>query len=89
MGELAIRAGTARSVILYLKSGMSLREAGFEALRDLAYLEPGPSQYMNFVVMTPGGDHEGFTTVPGRSYLYMTAEMESPQLAARTLLDAG
>lgn len=89
MGELAIRASTARSVILYMKGGMSLREAGFEALRDLAYLEPGPSQYMNFVVMTPRGDHEGFTTVPGRSYLFMTADMDAPQLAARTLLDAG
>jgi beta-aspartyl-peptidase (threonine type) len=35
MGELAIRAGTALSVVLYMKMGMSLREAGLEALRDL------------------------------------------------------
>ena len=89
MGELAIRAGTARSIILYLKAGMSLEEAGFEALRDIAYLQHLPHQYMNFVVMTPQGDHAGFTTVAGRSYLYMSAVMEAPELTARTLVDAG
>lgn len=88
MGELAIRASTARSIILYLKGGMSLFEAGFEAFRDLAYLMHSPHQYMNFVVLTPGGEHAGFTTVAGRSYLYMTAEMDRPELTARTLLDA-
>jgi beta-aspartyl-peptidase (threonine type) len=88
MGELAIRASTARSVILYLKGGLSLDEAGFEALRDIAYLQPSPHQYMNFVVLTPAGNHAGFSTVPGRSYLYMTAEMSVPELTARILLDA-
>jgi beta-aspartyl-peptidase (threonine type) len=88
MGELAIRASTARSIILYLKSGMTLYEAGFEALRDIAYLQHAPYQYMNFVVLTPKGEHAGFTTVAGRSYLYMTAEMDTPELTARTLLDA-
>jgi L-asparaginase / beta-aspartyl-peptidase len=86
MGELAIRASTARSIVLYLKLGLSLREAGFEALRDLAYLQHLPHQYMNFVVLTPGGEHSGFTTVAGRSYIYMTAAMDAPELAARTLL---
>jgi beta-aspartyl-peptidase (threonine type) len=89
MGELAIRASTARSIILYLKAGMSLYEAGFEALRDIAYLQHAPYQYMNFVVLTPAGEHAGFTTVAGRSYLFMRAEMDAPTLAARTLLDAG
>ena len=88
MGELAIRAGTARSIVLYLKSGMSLVDAGFEALRDLAYLMHAPHQYMNFVVLTPDGNHAGFTTVAGRSYIYMNAEMDAPELTARTLLDA-
>lgn len=89
MGELAIRASTARSIVLYLKMGMSLYEAGFEALRDIADLHPLPHQYMNFVVMTPQGEHAGFTTVVGRSYLYMTAAMAAPELTARTLVDAG
>jgi beta-aspartyl-peptidase (threonine type) len=89
MGELAIRAGTARSIILYLKAGKTLYEAGFEALRDIAYLQHPPYQYMNFVVLTPGGEHAGFTTVAGRSYLYMNAEMDEAHLTARTLMEGG
>ena len=34
-GELAIRAGTARSVVLYIKMGLSVDEACREAMRDL------------------------------------------------------
>jgi L-asparaginase / beta-aspartyl-peptidase len=88
MGELAIRAGTARSIILYLKAGMSLYEAGFEALRDIAYLQHPVHQQMNFVVLLPGGEHAGFSTLPERPYLYMTAEMDAPIVSKRTLLDA-
>ena len=83
MGELAIRASTARSLILYLRQGLSLHDAGVEALADLARLDPGPGQYMNIVALTPQGEHAGFTTVPGKRYLYMTAEMEAPALAER------
>jgi beta-aspartyl-peptidase (threonine type) len=88
MGELAIRASTARSVILYLKLGLPLAEAGLEALRDLAALEHEYDRRMNFVVLLPDGRHAGFTTVPGNQYLYMTTEMAEPQLARRTLLAA-
>ncbi len=87
MGELALRAGTARSLVLYMKMGMSLREAGLEALRDLAYIEHTPARYMNIVAMTPQGECTGFTTVPGKMYLHMTAEMNEPQLAERVRLD--
>jgi beta-aspartyl-peptidase (threonine type) len=89
MGELAIRAGTAHSVVLYMKMGMSLREAGLEALRDLQGLTSRrQEQYMNFVVLTPQGEHAGFTTVPGKRYLYMSAEMGEPVLAERIALAA-
>jgi len=37
-GELTIRAGTARAVVLYLKMGMTLEEACAEALDDLRAL---------------------------------------------------
>ncbi len=86
MGELAIRAGTAHSVVLYMKMGMSLREAGLEALRDLEGLASREGQYMNFVALTPQGAHAGFTTVPGKQYLYMTADMAAPLLAERISL---
>lgn len=85
IGELAIRASTARSVILYLKAGMSLQEAGTEAMRDLGHLMEWSYVDMNFVAMTPTGENLGFTTKAGRSYLQMTAEMDAPQLTPRTL----
>jgi len=89
MGELAIRVSTARSMILYLKMGMTLQEAGLEALRDLQAVAGHPSQYMNIVSLTPQGEHGGFTTVLGKSYLYMTAEMDEPALVERTYLNNG
>lgn len=88
MGELAIRVSTARSLVLYVKMGMSLREAGLETLRDLAYLHALEAQRMNIVALLPNGEHAGFTTVPGRSYLYLTGEMVEPELAERTVLAA-
>ncbi len=39
MGELAIRVSTARSLILYMKMGMSLHAAGQECLADLTDLD--------------------------------------------------
>lgn len=87
MGELAIRAVTARSLVLYLRFGMSLREAGLEALRDIAALQPGPGQYMNIVALTPQGEHAGFTSVPGKKYLYMNADMELPLVVDRIVAD--
>lgn len=85
-GELAIRVSTARSLVLYMKMGMSLEEAGLEALRDLLYLQPTPGHYMNMVAMTPEGQVAGFSSAPNRVYLHMHAEMDSPQLAERICL---
>lgn len=91
MGELAIRVSTARSLVLYLKMGMALPAAGQEALRDLANLQDDGNattgnRYMNIVALRPDGEHSGFTTVPGRRYLYFTASMAEPALADRTML---
>ncbi len=85
MGELAIRVSTARSLVLYLKMGMSLHEAGIETLRDLLGLDAQPGQYMNIVAITPRGEHAGFTTVAGKKYIYMTADMDQPAIADRIL----
>ena len=88
MGELALRASTARSLILYMKMGMSLRQAGLETLRDLAALDGAFGHYMNIVALTPAGEHAGFTTVPGKRYIYMTAEMDEPMAVERLQLVA-
>jgi L-asparaginase len=41
VGEMTIRACTARSVVLYMKAGASVREACLEAVRDLRFLKGG------------------------------------------------
>lgn len=86
MGELAIRASTARSVVLYLKLGLSLHEAGLEGLRDLQALQHDYDYRMNFVALTPTGEHAGFTTRAGGQYLYMYADNTEPQWGERTPL---
>ena len=88
MGELAIRVSTARSLVLYMKMGASLQAAGLEALRDLMGLRAGEGQYMNIVALTPAGEHGGFSTVPGKRYLYWTGDMDEPALSERTCLPA-
>ncbi len=87
MGELAIRVSTARSLVLYLKCGMTLVDAGREALRDLRRLDAAEGQYMNIVTLTPAGEHAGFTTVPGKQYLFQHAGMDAPQLADRLMVE--
>jgi L-asparaginase len=41
IGEMAIRAGTARSVVLLMKKGASIKDACFEAMEDLLALQGG------------------------------------------------
>ncbi len=86
LGELAIRAGTARSLILYLKMGMSLQDAGIEALRDLVSLAYDGLHSMNIVALSPSGEHAGFSTITGRRYLYMRADMSEPEYVVRSVL---
>ncbi len=88
LGELALRVSTARSLILYMKMGMSLRDAGLETLCDLEALDGAMGYYMNIVALAPTGEHAGFTTIPGKRYLYMTAEMAEPEAVERTQLGA-
>ncbi len=40
-GEMTIRAGTARSVVLYIKMGMTVEEAVYEAAKDFKALKGG------------------------------------------------
>ena len=84
MGELAIRASTARSLVLYLRFGMSLHEAGMAALQDLDDLQAGPAYRMNMVMLTPDGEHMGFTSLAEpRVYLHMTGDMDEPAQMAQ------
>ena len=78
MGEMAIRAGTARSVVLYLKMGLSLEEAGREAMKDLDELGGKYVSRMNIIAMDKEGNPAAFSNIKEATYLYMTDEMEEP-----------
>ena len=84
MGEMAIRAGTARCLVLYLEMGLSLAEAGRRAMDDLNSLGRSKYRQMRVVALDREGQHAGFSTEKKKSYLFMTGEMEEPQEVART-----
>jgi beta-aspartyl-peptidase (threonine type) len=80
-GELAIRCGTARSVVLYMKMGLSVADACQEAMRDLQPLLAAHGGGMNIVAMDRDGQPYGITSNPqGGRYLVMTDESTAPEL---------
>jgi beta-aspartyl-peptidase (threonine type) len=84
MGEMAIRACTAHSVVLYLRTGLSLAEAGRQAMADLHHLNlPYP---MGLIAMDQNGDHAGFSNSEDRTYVYMTGDMNQPEEVPRILV---
>lgn len=78
-GEMAIRAGTAHSVVLYMKMGMSLLEAGQQAMRDLNDLGGRYLSDMSFIAMDRAGRCAGFSNVEGKTYLAMAGDQEQPE----------
>jgi beta-aspartyl-peptidase (threonine type) len=86
-GELALRAGTARSVVLYLKQGYALEDACREAFHDLAALgEPADHYIMSMVALDRHGNHCAVSTVPGRSYVYQSDGMAEHAMLPRTVI---
>ncbi len=83
-GEAAIRAGTARSVVLYLKMGMSLEDACQEAFRDLLPIMRGTPNAMNMIAIDRNGGFYSITTAEERTFVYrqdgMTAYKELPRV---------
>ena len=86
LGEMAILAGTARSVILYLKMGLSLEEAGRQAMEDLHDLAAPYQGAMSIVALDKDGHHAAFSNRAERTYVYMTGEMDEPEELPRALV---
>lgn len=84
MGEMAIRAGTAHSVVFYLKMGHSVAEAGRQAMADLNDLGGRYIADMNLIAIDRAGRHAGFSSVPGRTYIYLSEALEAPAEVPRT-----
>jgi len=86
MGEMAIRASTAHSVVLYMKMGLSLEEAGRQAMQDLNDLGGDYLESMNIIALDKDGTPAGFTNNEGSSYVYITEAMVDPLEKKRTYL---
>ncbi len=86
LGEMAILAGTARSVVLYLKMGLSLEEAGHQAMEDLQDLAAPYLGGMNIVALDKDGRHIAFSNREDRTYVYVTEGMDEPQELPRVLV---
>jgi len=79
MGEMAIRASTARSVVLYMKMGLSIEEAGKTAMEDLNELGGKYLSRMNIIALDRTGKPAAFSNNPEATFLYMTDDMLEPQ----------
>lgn len=90
-GEMAMRANTAHSVVLYMKMGMSLQRAAREAMKDLRALTVPFPPGMNLVAVGARGKHCGFTTETDRvvEYVYQAEKMKTPKIKARTVVPLG
>lgn len=89
LGEWAMRASTARTVILAMQFGKSLDEACRFAIDDLKSI-PLPEnieRVMNCVAIDKDGNHAAYSTRPGRKYVWQTAEMADYETSERTVTE--
>jgi isoaspartyl peptidase/L-asparaginase-like protein (Ntn-hydrolase superfamily) len=84
-GELAIRAGTARTVVEYASRGLDPADACREALRDTVDLPDAFRAPLQALCLLPDGRHGGAATREGATYGVMTAGDREPRILARTV----
>lgn len=86
-GELAIRAGTARSIVASLAAGVGLDDACATAMHDLTTLGVSDEQLiMHLVALDAAGNHAGYTTRKGFPYVVRTEAMSGYETVPRTLI---
>lgn len=83
-GEMAQRACTAHSVVTFLRFGQSLDQAVTAAMTDLRSLDDPFASEMNIVALDADGHHAAASTSAGKTYVYMSTDMddfvEAPRL---------
>jgi isoaspartyl peptidase/L-asparaginase-like protein (Ntn-hydrolase superfamily) len=85
-GELAIRAGTARSIVGALAAGAPLEAACRAAMDDVASLDSGGRpRTMSLLAIDAAGGHAGWSTRPNRIYVVWESGMASHAEVPRTL----
>ncbi|MDI3338993.1 MAG: N(4)-(beta-N-acetylglucosaminyl)-L-asparaginase [Sphaerobacter sp.] len=81
-GEMAIRAASAHSVVMYLRQGMPLEEALRTAMVDLrALVDPFAERdnVMNIVAMDREGNVAAASTSAAARFVFQTTEMDDPE----------
>ena len=82
-GEMAIRAATAHSLVLHLRRGLSIEEAGQTALAELDRLVDPFWSAMSTVALSPDGRHAAFSTAKDSTYVFMNEASARPEKALR------
>lgn len=77
-GEVVLRTSATRSIILYMKMGMSLAQATFEALKDLRELNDPYANHIAIIALNRLGEHVGYSHRSNERYLYMNEAMSEP-----------
>ncbi|RMF92420.1 MAG: asparaginase, partial [Nitrospinota bacterium] len=82
-GEMAIRTAAARSLVLYLKMGMTLQEAATEVMREVESLVDPYHAALHLIAVDREGNHVAMSNRPGNRYVYWVEGMPEPCLAPR------
>lgn len=77
-GEMAQRACTAHSVVMFMRFGMSLNEAIGTAMRDLEALDDPYASEMNILAMDREGNPSAASTEAGKTFVLMAEDMAAP-----------
>jgi L-asparaginase len=87
-GEMTIRAGTARSVVLYLKMGLSVADAVYEAARDLADLKTGYLAEVTIHAVDKLGNYKvvGFNSTHEVKYVVWQLGMDKPEVKTAEII---
>ncbi|MEG9884798.1 MAG: N(4)-(beta-N-acetylglucosaminyl)-L-asparaginase [Hyphomicrobiales bacterium] len=89
-GEMTIRCGTSRAVVLYIKMGMTLEQAVYEAVEDLQYLKDGYTEGVTIHAIDKDGNHKVISlNCPGpiRYWLWRSG-MAAPELRDAEIVGA-
>lgn len=88
-GEMTIRAGTARSVVLYLKMGLSIDDAVYEAAKDLADLKTGYLDEVTIHALDKNGNFKvvGLNSSEKIQYVVWSTELQAPEIREAELLN--
>ena len=80
-GEMTIRTGTARAVVLYMKMGMSVERAVEEAVNDMRALKGGLISRVTIHAIDNRGGHRvvAVNGLPGNHYWFWAPGMAEPE----------